>query len=56
MPVGYWIFPSFWPTGLICTGHRLAPRRVLKFYKDLIRDAERIYAAWLEKKTKGKEQ
>jgi hypothetical protein len=27
-----------------------------KFYKDLIRNAERIYAAWLEKKAKEKEK
>jgi hypothetical protein len=42
--------------GLLLMGGDKKGKNQWKFYKDLIRDAERIYAAWLEKKTKGKEQ
>jgi hypothetical protein len=42
--------------GLLLTGGDKKGRNQRKFYKDLIREAEQVYAAWLEKMTGEKEK
>jgi hypothetical protein len=42
--------------GLLLTGGDKKGRNQRKFYKDLIREAEQVYAAYLEKTAKEKEE
>jgi hypothetical protein len=42
--------------GLLLTGGDKKGRNQRKFYRDLIREAEQVYAAWLEKIADEKEQ
>jgi hypothetical protein len=45
-----------WRKGLLLTGGDKKGKKQRKFYKDLIREAEQVYASYLEKTTKEQEE